>query len=140
MSRYILDTNILVYILLSKFDDLSVEVKDILYDYSNQLYVSSLAVIELVQLHELNKIQTKNYNTSQELVEAIENDYFIKIKPFSKEHTLTLSNLDRVERHNDPFDHAIIAHAITEKLVLISSDRKFHEYVNKGLDFVYNKK
>lgn len=140
MSRYLLDTNILVYILLSKFDDLSADTKGIIYDYGNQLFVSSLVVVELIQLHQLNKIQTKIHKTSLELVEAIEKEYFIKIKPFSKEHALTLSNLDRVKGHNDPIDHAIIAHAITEKLVLISSDRKFNAYVNKGLEFVYNKR
>ena len=140
MSRYLLDTNILVYILLSKFDKLSIDTKNIIYDHSNQLHVSSLSVIELVQLCELKKIQSKNHKTSQELVEAIENEYFIKIKPFCKEHTLTLSNLDRVKGHNDPFDHAIIAHAITEKLILVSSDRKFQDYTSRGLNFVFNKK
>ena len=140
MSRFLLDTNILVYILLSQFDNLSTNVKDVIYDYNNQLYISSIVVIELIQLHQLKKIQTKNYNTSRALVEAIENEYFIKIKSFSKEHALSLSNLNRVSGHDDPIDHAIIAHAITEKLVLISSDRKFKYYKNIGLDFVFNKK
>ena len=50
MSRFLLDTNILVYILLSQFDNLSTNVKDVIYDYNNQLYVSSIVVMELIQL------------------------------------------------------------------------------------------
>ena len=40
----------------------------------------------------------------------------------------------------DTTDILIIAHAITERLTLISSDRKFKFYENQGLSFVYNKK
>jgi len=140
MSRFLLDTNILVYILTSEFDNLSTDTKEIIYDYYNQLYISSLVVVELVQLYHLKKIQTKNFNSAQLLVKAIEKVYFIKIKPFSKEHAKTLSNLNRATGHNDPIDHAIIAHAITEKLTLVSSDRKFQKYTTQGLDFAFNKR
>lgn len=125
---------------MSEFDNLSPDVKAILYDLNNQLYISSLVVIELVQLYQLKKIQSKNFNTAQTLVESIEKEYFIKIKPFAEEHTLMLCKLNRSSGHNDPFDHAIIAHAITEKLTLVSSDRKFQHYIIQGLDFVFNKR
>ena len=47
---------------------------------------------------------------------------------------------DDAHGHNDPSDHIIISHAITERLPLISSDRRFEFYRKQGLDFVFNKK
>jgi len=41
--------------------------------------------------------------------------------------------------HNDPVDHAIMAHAITNKTALISSDSKMRFYKNQGLNFVWNR-
>ena len=42
--------------------------------------------------------------------------------------------------HNDPSDHVIIAHAITERIPLISEDSKFEFYKNQGLDLILNRK
>lgn len=38
--------------------------------------------------------------------------------------------------HNDPSDHIIISHAITERISILSSDRKFAFYRNQGLDLI----
>jgi predicted nucleic acid-binding protein len=35
MARYLLDTNILVYVLLSEFDNISKETEEILNEYNN---------------------------------------------------------------------------------------------------------
>jgi PIN domain nuclease of toxin-antitoxin system len=83
--RYYLDTNVLVYLLSQSKDDLHFTVKNILYDFSNILYVSSIAI-------------------------------------------------------KDMNDHAIIVQAISDKIPLISSDTRFHDYVAQGLDFVFNKR
>jgi PIN domain nuclease of toxin-antitoxin system len=42
--------------------------------------------------------------------------------------------------HKDPSDHLIIAHSITEKLPLISSDQRFPYYTEQGLDLIFNKR
>lgn len=140
MSRYLLDTNILVYVVLADFDNLSDEIKDILLDYESQLYTSSISVLELLQLHRIKKIQIKKYKTATEVYNAIESEFYIKILPFSKQHTETLSKLKIADSHNDPFDHSIISHAITEQLILISSDRKFEKYTTQKLNFLFNKR
>jgi tRNA(fMet)-specific endonuclease VapC len=140
MSRYLLDTNILVYVILADFDNLSDEIKDILLDYENQLYTSSISVLELLQLHRIKKIQTKKYKTATEVYNAIENEFYIKILPFAKQHIETLSKLKIAVSHNDPFDHSIISHAITDQLILISSDRKFEKYTDQKLNFLFNKR
>lgn len=48
--------------------------------------------------------------------------------------------INEQEEHNDPSDHVIITHAITEKLPLISSDRKFEYYRAQGLELIFNEK
>jgi PIN domain nuclease of toxin-antitoxin system len=140
MARYLLDTNILVYVLLSEFDNISIETEEILNEYDNQLYTSSISVLELLQLYRIKKIQAKKYKTATELHTAIEKDFNIKIFPFTKEHTKTLSKLKIASHHNDPLDHAILSQAITEKLILVSSDKKFKEYTSQNLNFIFNKR
>ena len=140
MARYLLDTNILIYLLLNEEDNISNEVLDIIYNYSNQLFTSPIVVMEVLQLSRIKKIKFKDFKTEISLFEGIENKFNIKIIPFSKPHTETLSKLKVASRHNDPFDHAIISHAITDKLILISSDRKFEDYKKQNLNFVFNKR
>ncbi len=140
MSRYLLDTNILVFLLLSELDNISNDIKQIVDDYNNQLYTSSISVLELLQLYRIKKIHSKNYKTATDLYTSIEKDFNIKIIPFNKEHSKTLSKLKIASAHNDPFDHAIISQAITENLILVSSDKKFKEYTSQLLNFVYNKR
>lgn len=140
MARYLLDTNVLVYILLKDFDNISNETSQIIDDANNQLYTSSIVVAELLQLYRIKKIKSKDFRTAPQLYSAIENELNIEILPFTKEHTQTLSKLKVVEGHNDPFDHSIISHAITNKLILVSSDGKFKEYIPQKLSFVFNKR
>lgn len=140
MSRYLLDTNILSFIISGDYDDISTDIKYLLDDHANQLYVSSISVTEILQLYRIGKVKPKQYKTTHQLQKAIEKYFYIKILAFGEEHTKTLSRLDITGGHNDPFDHAIISHAITEKLTLISSDRKFEDYTTQNLNFVFNKR
>lgn len=138
MARYLLDTNVLVYMILNDLENLSNETINIIFDYNNLIYTSSVAVIEMCQLYRLKKISSKDFKNVSDLLNAIENDFNIKILPFSKTHTETLSKLKIAENHKDPFDHAIISHAITDKLILVSSDGKFKEYILQKLNFSFN--
>ena len=140
MARYLLDTNVLVYLLLKEKDNISKETNAIIYDYNSQIFTSAIVVMEMVQLHRIGKIKSKDFKTAAELCNAIESEFFIKILPFTEKHTRTLATLKIADAHNDPFDHSIISHAITDKLILVSSDRKFNEYTNQKLNFAYNKR
>jgi tRNA(fMet)-specific endonuclease VapC len=140
MARYLLDTNVLIYVLLKDFDDVSTETTAILSDYSNQLYTSSIVVMEILQLYRIQKIKSKDFKNATELYSAIENEYNVKIMPFTEKHINTLSKLKIAEGHNDPFDHSIISHAITDKLILVSSDKQFENYTKQSLNFAFNKR
>ena len=140
MARYLLDTNILVYLLLKEEDNISNETNTIIDDYNSQIYTSSICVMEIIQLYRIGKIKSKDFKTAATLIDAIESEFFIKILPFEKVHTETLSKLKVIDGHNDPFDHSIISQAITDKLILVSSDLKFKDYTKQNLDFVFNKR
>lgn len=136
---YIIDTNILVFLLSGDDDNLSNDVQNILFDYSNTLYVSSLSLIEIIFLFKNNKIKTK-YKSSEELLQSIENEYYLQVLQTKPEHFKIYSQLKIAENHKDQIDHFIISQAICEKMPLVSSDRKFRDYRTQNLDFVYNRR
>lgn len=140
MSRFLLDTNIMVFFLLGEESEISKETSNIVTDYENQLYTSSVVVVELLQLFRLKKIKSKKYKTAVDLVSAIEQEYSIEILPFTSQHTETLARLEIADGHNDPFDHSIVSHAIAERLTLVSSDRQFKNYTGQKLNFVFNRR
>jgi PIN domain nuclease of toxin-antitoxin system len=76
------------------------------------------------------------------MIDSIRNEFFIEILPLREEHMRTYSELELniAQGHRDPSDHVIIAHAITERIPLISDDGKFEFYRKQGLDFIWNKK
>jgi len=140
MERYLLDTNMVLFLLLGERDRISRDVAHLLEDYGSDLCLSSISVMEIAQLHRIGRVRSKKYRSARDMVGAAEGDFGVRILPFGREHALSISDLDISAGHNDPFDHAIISHAMTERLTLVSSDGKFREYVPQGLDFVFNRR
>lgn len=139
--RYLIDTNIFVYIAADP-DFLSRDVQAIISDTDNQLCISAESVRELIVGYRNKGLCSHRWKTEEEMVDAIEDEYYIKILPLKKEHMKTYSRMEinEAQGHKDPSDHVIIAHAMTERLPLISSDTRFEFYRKQGLDFVFNKK
>ena len=133
--RILIDTCVFVSILEDK---ISKEANDILHDYSNQFYLCSESVKEIIHLAKNGKIQfRKEYNVKKlDLFKLIEEDLGIEIKYVNKEHFKRFLTLRLVEGHNDPSDQVIISLALTEKLTVISSDNAFPKYEPQGLDVI----
>jgi PIN domain nuclease of toxin-antitoxin system len=106
------------------------------------LHISAESVKELIVAFNNKGLLTKKWKSADEMVAAIEDEYYIKILPVSKEHMNTYSKLsiNSIDDHKDPSDHVIISHAITNKIPLISSDRRFPFYTNQGLDLIFNER
>jgi PIN domain nuclease of toxin-antitoxin system len=134
MDRYRLDTNIVLFSLFHP-NELVRNVGDLLRDYNNRFYVSTVSIQEVIHLYKRNKIKTP-WKRAEEIIPSIEAAF--EILPVKKEHLATYSKLSTTESHNDPNDHVIISQAITEKITLISSDQKFEGYVVQKLDFIFN--
>ena len=139
-NRFILDTNILVFLITNDFDEISNDVKVLLEDRSNVFYTSSVAILEILQLFRIGKVRFKKGQKINDVLNHIKDVLFVEVVPFTEVHTKTLSGLEIYDGHNDPFDHAIISQAITDRYTLISSDRKFREYIPQNLSFIYNKR
>lgn len=134
-----IDTNILYFIIEEK-DRLSRDVREIVYNYENTLYISVESVKELVVAHRHKNLLVHRWKTAKDLVEAITKEADVDILPidFNVVHTMSQLQINEAEKHYDPSDHIIIAHAITMGMPLISSDKKFPFYREQGLDLVAN--
>ena len=162
--RYYLDTNILVFILSREADGIDNKVASIIHDYSSILYVSSVAVKELLLLFRIGKIRSKIFKSEKDLLSAIQKLH-IKIIFFNQKHLNTYAALQIANGHKDMNvlssesrvklastmpsrdkrlsflnDHAIISQAISDKIAVISSDIKFKDYTSQGLKFVFNRR
>jgi len=136
--RYLIDTNVFINII--EDDYISKDVRNILTDYENRIYISSESIKEFIHLIQNEKIKPPKDKVQAvvNLFDFIENELGYNIKYITKEHLRTLVELEKVENHNDPSDRLIIAQAITEKIPLISNDKKFPTYRKQGLEFIPN--
>ncbi|MBR1449266.1 MAG: type II toxin-antitoxin system VapC family toxin [Prevotella sp.] len=139
--RILIDTCVFIHLAIDR-EQLSDDVLAVLTDYDNTICVSAETPRELVIQYNNKKLVSKYWKNAREMIDSIENDYFIHILPLKEEHMKTYADLvlNVGQDHKDPSDHVIIAHAITEKIPLISDDGKFAFYRKQGLDFIQNKK
>ena len=139
--RYLIDTNILIYA-VAEPDLLSDDVAAIIEEPDTVLCISIESVKEMVVAYRNKGLWAKRWKTAEAMVKSIEDEYYITILPVKKEHLLTYARMELNEQqcHKDPSDHVIIAHAITERMPLISSDTRFEFYRSQGLDLIFNKK
>ena len=136
-ARYLIDTNVLIRVI--KDYDVPDSTKYILTNYDNLIYVSSESIKEFIHLVQNEKIKLPKGEVLFDVFDLIENKLGFGIKYVSKEHLHTLIKLDLVEGHTDPNDRLIIAQAITEKMPLISSDKKFPKYRKMGLELIVSR-
>ena len=140
--NYFLDTNIVIILYEGRYTELKSPILRILEDSQNLFYVSSISLLEIAQLYRKKKFKHIDYDlldTGDKLIRAILNTIpIIKVLPFKEEHALIASTLTFVPKHNDPTDLAIIAHAIDQKVPIITCDDKFPEYQLQGAVVIHN--
>jgi Uncharacterized protein conserved in bacteria len=98
--RYYLDTNILVFILSREADEIDNKVASIIHDYSSILYVSSVAVKELLLLFRIGKVRSKIFKSEKDLLSAIQK-LNIEIIFFNQHHLNTYAALQIANGHKD---------------------------------------
>lgn len=99
-------------------------------------------MLEIVQLYRKKKIIELDYEVfdiGDKLIDSISNNLpTIEILPFEYREARIASRLTFVPNHKDPNDLAIIAHAISEQMPIISCDDKFPEYEPQGITVIHN--
>lgn len=141
--RYYLDTNILVFLALGQKDEISAEVSRLISDYGNILLTSTVCMQELVHLVQIGKLGARKSRDVREVAKAVIKGIArqgIQVVPATVKHIETLANLPLFDDHRDPNDRLIISQAISDRIPLVSSDRKFSKYVRYGLEFVFNER
>ncbi len=135
--RIILDTCVIIDWATDE-EKLSDGVWDLLDDPENRLFISAETVRELVVNFNNKHFLTKYWKTSKEMLTTIENEYGVEVLPITRDVVATYTDLklNEGEGHRDPSDHIIIAHAITNRMTLISSDTRFWFYREQGLDLI----
>jgi len=119
-------------------DHIPPDVFEIIINREHIVYVSSESIKEFIHLVKTKKIVLKKELSAIDVFCLIEDTFCFCVKYVAKEHLRTFFDLDLVEGHNDPSDRLIIAQAITEKIPIISSDKKFPKYRKQGLEFIPN--
>ena len=80
----------------------------------------------------------KRWKTAEDVLTFVENELGIEFLPIRRDvgYAYSRLQLNEAQEHNDPSDHMIIAHAITERMALMSSDTRFPFYRNQGLELI----
>ena len=132
-----LDTCVIIDLLVD-VDNISSGALDILGDRGNQLFASAESMRELVVHFNNKKLLNRYYKTSEEVLHMVEDELNIEFLPVRPDvgYAYSRLRLNFGQDHRDPSDHMIIAHAITERLPLLSSDEKFPFYRAQGLDLI----
>ena len=120
--KYLLDTHILLWILEDN-ESLSSRLRELLSAESASNYVSIATIWEIAIKASLGKLQL-NGGVSN-VVKYVESSgiEIINIEPSYLE---IVENLEF--HHKDPFDRLIIATAMKEKMVVVSTDQHFRSY------------
>jgi len=131
MKRYYIDTCILIWLI-----EKNKRVKDIAYDmeyYVGDFAVSVEVLQEFANLLAMGKIKIKF--TYEQLIEKLA-EFGITICYFENKHLKYMFDLPYFSEHGDQNDRNIITHAIADKRILISGDKRFSLYEKHGLKFL----
>jgi PIN domain nuclease of toxin-antitoxin system len=102
---------------------LSDEMRSILEDDSNQLFFSSASIWELTIKRALNR---SGFNIEPRVLQrALLDNGFDELSVNSR-HAFALEALPPI--HKDPFDRILIAQAISEGMLLLTSDETIAQY------------
>ena len=136
MSRYILDTHVLLWFLQKKNNLPKYISEDIGY-YQDRYCISSLTLIEIDNLKKLGKIDFKD--SHYEIIKQLQL-FSIDILYGCLHDLEALSKLEMKiidgKPHGDYMDRMIIATAIANNCICISADSKFPFYENDGLQLL----
>ena len=118
--KFLLDTHILIWSLQNN-NHLSQQVREIVNNIDNEIYVSAASVWEIAIKSSINKL-----NLSVEKVVETLHDSDYSPLPITFSHAAKTIQLPYY--HNDPFDRILIAQTLVEKLTFITHDHKIKQY------------
>lgn len=120
--RLLLDTHALLWFLSgdSRFGPHAIEV---LNDEENDIFVSTVSIWEITVKRRIGKLEADIARIISVLPES-----GLRLLDIAPVHLLELDRLPVQADHRDPFDHLLIAQAISERLVFLSDDARVPRY------------
>ena|SRR5579872_7154847 len=128
MSSYLLDTGVFL-LSFGSAGRLNAKAREILVGSENKLWLSAASPWEISIKWHRGKLTLPN-PPSIYVPERL-TSHGIRSLPINHHHGLAAGELPR--HHDDPFDRILIAQAISENLVLMTTDRQFEKYEVKVL-------
>ena len=119
MSRFLLDTHILLWVLTGP-RQLRPEERTAIENPEHQIYVSAASIWEMAIKAGLGKLRMPD-GLEAELARMR-----MEQLPISHRHALRVRSLPL--RHRDPFDRMLVAQALDEDLTLITRDSQIQAY------------
>ena len=120
MRRYLLDTNVVVWLLLGDRRAVPQDVAGTLADPTSTALVSAASVWEIAIKRSLGKIRIEDSWLRTLL--SLDLDQLT----ITAEHAAAVQTLPW--HHRDPFDRLLVAQAQVEACVLVTADRQLDEY------------
>jgi PIN domain nuclease of toxin-antitoxin system len=121
--RFLLDTNALLW-LLAGSERVDEATRSLLADPRNAVFVSVVSVWEIVIKVALGKLDVPR-NVASWLPDALTASR-LTLLPITLNHPLGVERLP--PHHSDPFDRLLIAQAMTEDMIIVTSDAEFARY------------
>jgi PIN domain nuclease of toxin-antitoxin system len=118
--KLLLDTHALLW-WLADDERLTARVRKLIADPGNDVVVSVVVLWEIAVKQRIGKLRLD----IEEVADAMERTGFALLD-ITVAHLRTLVRLPT--HHRDPFDHLLVAQAITEKATLLSDDRYIPKY------------
>ena len=118
--KFLLDTHAMLW-WLADDSQLGRQARELVEDPGNDVLVSMVSLWEIAVKTRIGKLQAE----LKEITDAVQQEGFTLLD-IGVTHLLTLAGLPM--HHRDPFDHLLIAQAITEDATFISEDRNTARY------------
>ncbi len=118
--KFLLDTHALLW-WLADDNQLGRRARELVEDPGNDVLISMVSLWEIAVKTRIGKLQAD----IGEITGAVQQEGFTLLD-IAMTHLLTLAGLPM--HHRDPFDHLLIAQAITEDATFISEDRNTARY------------
>jgi PIN domain nuclease of toxin-antitoxin system len=121
--RYLLDTSIWLWSIgsVNKINQVG---RDLLADGKQDLYLSAASSWEISIKASAGKLPLPGPPPS--FIPKVLAEQGITTLPILQQHVLAVYDLPR--HHSDPFDRLLIAQALTEEMVVLTSDSIFRKY------------
>lgn len=126
--KLLLDTHTFIW-WDSQPEQLSDQALDLLTDATNELILSVASLWEIQIKRQLGKLRLHSPLSEILVQQQLTNN--LVVLPIVSEHVLALDQLP--PHHKDPFDRILIAQAICEQALLVSTDAAFAAYPVKTI-------